>query len=211
MSNETRVYRFNPSSAKQLADALTRNGYQFRDLAYAKFQARGEGLVVSLYNSGKLVVQGRDVDSWAVRFLGEEKPIPSKRKDIPVTHDQSSVGSDEAGKGDSFGGLVVSAVALRETDLLAVSDAGVGDSKALADERVLALAPWILSEFETAEVVLSPEEYNRQHAENGFNVNKLLTELHFQVQSQLHEKTGISVSIVDRFSSTCPVSQRLIR
>ena len=60
-------------------------------------------------------------------------------------------------------------------------------------------------------MVLSPEEYNRQHAENGFNVNKLLTELHFQVQSQLHEKTGISVSIVDRFSSTCPVSQRLIR
>lgn len=221
MSQQTKVYRFNPRQSRQLADALTRCGYQFKELAHAKFQARGEGVTVSLYNSGKLVVQGREPDMWATRYLGDAQEVVKKKKaettngnngagnGMAPNQDQSSIGSDEAGKGDSFGGLVVSAVALTEADLLTVSKSKVGDSKELTDERVRVLAPWIRENFAHAEVVLTPEQYNRRWRDCGDNVNRLLTLMHAKVQTELYGKTDIRVSIIDRFSSAHPVTHKL--
>ncbi len=222
MSQQTKVYRYNPRQARQLADALTRCGYQFKDLAHAKFQARGEGMTVSLYNSGKLVVQGRQPEMWATRFLGNAEEVVKKKKaengnasangagnGLAPSQDQSAIGSDEAGKGDSFGGLVVSAVALNESDLLAIAKAKVGDSKEITDDRIRVLAPWIRENFPYAEVVLSPEQYNRRWHDCGDNVNKLLTLMHSKVQTELYGKTDIRVSIVDRFSSAHPVTHKL--
>ncbi len=226
MSQQTKVFRFDPQKARQLADKLTRGGYQFKELAHAKFQARGEGVVVSLYNSGKLVVQGAAPDMWAVQYLGNAAEVVKKsngKKEAPKksngtngagnglapSEDQSAIGSDEAGKGDSFGGLVVSAVALNETDLLTIANAGVGDSKVLTDDRVRTLAPWIRDNFAYSEVILSPEQYNRRRFECGENVNRLLTLMHAKVQTDLYGKTGLRVSIVDRFSSAHPVTHKL--
>ncbi|NQU48019.1 MAG: ribonuclease HIII [Planctomycetes bacterium] len=219
MSQLTKVFRYDPKRSSQLADALTRSGYQFKELAYAKFQARGEGVTISFYNSGKVVVQGQAPEQWALRYLGNAKEIVKKSSEdkaksnglLETSADQSSIGSDEAGKGDSFGGLVVSAVALSETELLAIAKAGVGDSKELSDERIRVLAPWIRSNFDWAEAALEPIQYNQQRYECSENVNRLLSKLHSQLQSELHSKTGIGVSIVDRFSAANPVTQQLRR
>lgn len=220
MSQQTKVYRYNPRQARQLADALTRNGYQFKELAHAKFQARGEGVVISFYNSGKVVVQGRSPDMWATRYLGNAEEVVKKKKEsngkangagngLAPDQDQSAIGSDEAGKGDSFGGLVVSAVALNESELLTIANAKVGDSKEITDERIRVLAPWIRDNFAYAEVVLTPEQYNRRWHECGDNVNRLLTLMHAKVQTELYGKTDIRVSIIDRFSSAHPVTHKL--
>jgi ribonuclease HIII len=41
-----------------LRTRLEQDGFEFRTLQYAHFQARGTGVVVSAYRSGKVVIQG---------------------------------------------------------------------------------------------------------------------------------------------------------
>jgi ribonuclease HIII len=212
MSQSTQVFRYNPKQSAQLADALTAAGYTFKSLAYAKFQARGNGVTVSLYDSGKLVVQGADPTAWASQFLQGAAPIKKKNDAAPaVNEDQSTLGSDEAGKGDSFGGLVVCAVAAPESELITLSKAGVGDSKQISDDRIKVLAPWIRTNFQAVEIVLTPELYNLQRTQCGENVNHLLTKLHAEALQELCLRTGINHAIVDRFSAERPVSKQLKR
>jgi ribonuclease HIII len=212
MSQSTQVFRYNPEQASSLSEALTAAGYTFKSLAYAKFQARCDGVTVSLYNSGKLVVQGQDPTAWANQFLNGAAPLEKKVSAAPpVNQDQSSLGSDEAGKGDSFGGLVVCAVAAPESELIHLSKAGVSDSKRIPDDRIRVLAPWIRSNFQVAEIILSPEQYNLQRLQCHENVNRLLTKMHAEAIQSLYLQTGINHAIVDCFSAERPVAKQLKR
>lgn len=213
MTQRTEVFRFPPARAQELRRALADAGFEERKLAHAFFQARGEGVIASLYRSGKLVVQGKNVDGFAVRFLGGAMPTPGKEKKpaskaVPAkleTLDANRMGSDEAGKGDSFGGLTVAAVAVPEDRVAELEKAGVTDSKVVADARIRVLAPWIRDNFECAERVLGPTEYNQAHREAGENVNTLLTRLHLEVLCELHASTAYRAAVVDRFSPREPV------
>lgn len=213
MTQRIEVFRFPPARAQELRRALADAGFEERTLAHAFFQARGEGVIASLYRSGKLVVQGKGVDGFSARFLGGAMPTPSKEKkksnDVAPAKldalDANRMGSDEAGKGDSFGGLSVAAVAVPEERVAELEKAGVTDSKAVADTRIRILAPWIRDNFACVERVLSPSEYNLAHREAGSNVNTLLTRLHIEVLSELHTSTGFCAAVVDRFSPREPV------
>jgi ribonuclease HIII len=213
MTQRTEVFRFPPARAQELRRALAEAGFEERSLAHAFFQARGEGVIASLYRSGKLVVQGNGVDGFAARFLDGAMSTPSKekKKSSDVAPEKldllaaDRLGSDEAGKGDSFGGLTVAAVALPEERVAEMEKAGVTDSKAVADKRIRILAPWIRDNFACVERVLSPSEYNLAHREAGGNVNMLLTRLHIEVLTELHTATGFRAAVVDRFSPREPV------
>jgi ribonuclease HIII len=213
MTQRTEVFRFPAARAEELRRALAEAGFEERSLAHAFFQARGEGVIASLYRSGKLVVQGKGVDGFAARFLDGAMPTPGKEKKQPSEASAAGLqalapnrmGSDEAGKGDSFGGLTVAAVALPEDRVGELEQAGVTDSKAVADQRIRVLAPWIRDNFACVERVLSPSAYNLAHREAGGNVNTLLTRLHIEVLSELHASTGYSAAVVDRFSPREPV------
>lgn len=212
MTQRTEVFRLPPARASELRRALADAGFEERSLAHAFFQARGDGVIVSFYRSGKLVVQGKAVDGFAARFLGGAMPAPAKEKKTanvaPAKLQELApdrLGSDEAGKGDSFGGLTVAAVAVPEDRLAELAEAGVTDSKAVADQRIRVLAPWIRENFVYAEHVLSPEEYNLAHREAGGNINTLLTRLHIELLARLHEQTQYAAAVVDRFSPREPV------
>lgn len=226
MSQETRVWKLAARAAGPLRARLRAAGYQERPLDHAHFQARGEGTIVSLYRSGKLVVQGKNLDAWAGRFLGEGggAAAPARKKagaragaggggaDGAPGLDalRAAIGSDEAGKGDTFGGLTVAAVAVQSRQADELVEAGVCDSKTLSAERVRVLAPWIRDHFPHAERVLDPEEYNRAHRDAGSNVNVLLTRLHAEVLRELVAETGQRVVVVDRFSPREPVRAALL-
>lgn len=213
MSQRTEVFRFRPARAQQLRRALADAGFEERPLAHAFFQARGEGVIASFYRSGKLVVQGKAIDGFAARFLGGAMPEPGKKKTAEAASEPvgleslaaDRIGSDEAGKGDSFGGITVAAVAVAQDKLAELLETGVTDSKALSDERVRVLAPWIRDHFDFAERVLSPAEYNAAHKEAGSNVNTLLAKLHVEVMAEVREASGFDAAVVDRFSPREPV------
>lgn len=210
-SSATLVFQLNTMESKRLSEALSHAGYEFRSLQHADFQARGEGVVVSLYRSGKLVVQGRNAEAWQVRFLGEKKAAPPKKEKETsagrpaLPEAANSLGSDEAGKGDTFGSLVVAAVAVPSGLVEELQRTKVADSKTIDDTRIRALAGWIRDHADFEERSLMPEQYNRAWVDAGRNVNRLLTRLHFECLQELQKRTSFQNIVVDRFAPSCPV------
>ncbi|MHC4380058.1 MAG: ribonuclease HIII [Planctomycetota bacterium] len=217
-STATLVFHLNPKEGRALSAALKDAGFEFHELQHADFQARGEGVVVSLYRSGKLVVQGRNAEAWQVQYLGLKEAAPPKKEKAsgpegaasatlpPATE---SIGSDEAGKGDTFGSLVVAGVAVSPALVEELQRTRVADSKTIDDTRIRALAGWIREHAEFEERSLLPEQYNLAWAEAGRNVNRLLTQMHFECLQALHSRTSFCTIVVDRFAPSCPVSARL--
>ncbi|MCP4091962.1 MAG: ribonuclease HIII [Planctomycetes bacterium] len=212
MSN-TQVFKLSPAAAQKLRAELNEAGFEFRKLQHALFQARGEGVVASMYRSGKLVVQGSGAEAWHVRYLGATETVKTKEKSVAAPEGlpdiADSFGSDEAGKGDTFGGLTVCAVAVPAESSELLMSSRVADSKSLNDDLIGTLSPWIKENFPFALRVLGPAEYNQRWQEAGSNVNKLLAQLHFECLKELHDRCGFLNAVVDRFSPSAPVSSRL--
>ena len=158
-------------------------------------------MVATLYKSGKLVVQGRGATLFAARFLGvEANPEPeaaTSSRDVAVT------GSDETGKGDYFGPLVVVALRLPAGVVLGSE---ITDSKKLSDEACARLGPALAERFEHAIERLDPPDYNRTHAREK-NLNPMLADLHARAIRRVAED-GERV-VVDRFANERLVASRL--
>jgi len=181
MSQETVVVRVAPEEQRALRERLGAGQFDFRRVPHARFSVKGEGVVATLYNSGKLVVQGADPGHFLARYgLASGVPAPAAPKAeasaaAPVG-DRTTVGSDETGKGDYFGPLVVCAVRLEPEQARALRDAGVMDSKRLTDPRALRLGAMLREETTHALEVLSPPDYNREWQELG--LHSLLSRQH---------------------------------
>ncbi|MFZ4773283.1 MAG: ribonuclease HIII [Chlamydiia bacterium] len=110
------------------------------------------------------------------------------------------IGSDEAGKGDFFGPLVVAAIAIDENTIDILQTIGVRDSKTLSDSKVALLASLIRQKIPFDQIVLFPKTYNELY--NKFkNLNHLLAWAHAAVISTLVTKTGAKQVLVDQFSA----------
>ena len=140
---------------------------------YEERRLRRKGVILVLYTSGKLLLQGKqhEVDLLAEELgkfgIGEEvKPIRF-RKEIGVF-----IGSDESLKGDTFGGIVVAAVKADDSIREKLREIGVADSKKLSDKEILVMAGRIrmLAECEIRNIF--PIEYN------GNKQTVLLNKLH---------------------------------
>lgn len=112
------------------------------------------------------------------------------------------IGSDECGKGDIFGPLVVSAVYVNKETSAALKKIGVRDSKEISDFQIGSLAKKIKSIIDNNyEVVkINPEKYNKLYDEFQ-NLNKLLNWAHSKAIETLLEKTKCKTVITDKFSN----------
>jgi ribonuclease HIII len=186
--------------------------FAFRPVPHAVFSAKGAGLVATLYESGKLVIQGESPEAFAAQFLGSvalptpvagrgDKPSPRPPEDV-----ETWVGSDESGKGDYFGPLVVAGVRLEPGDATALLGGPVKDCKLLSDAACLRLGPALRERFAHAVARLDPPEYNARHAALR-NLNPLLAELHAQVIREL-ARPGMRV-VVDQFAKESVLERAL--
>lgn len=111
------------------------------------------------------------------------------------------VGTDEAGKGDYFGPLVVAGVrVLGEEATRRLREAGARDSKTLSAMGARAMALRVLDavgEDNVRVVVLGPEEYEARRVAAG-NINKLLGEINVEILTEL--KDEVEVFVVDEFA-----------
>lgn len=115
------------------------------------------------------------------------------------------IGTDESGKGDYFGPLVVAGVYVDENIADALISLGVKDSKALSDQKVLALERNIVSicrnRFEVIEI--NPEKYNRLRSRFERlpgQLHHLLAWAHVKVIDNISRKNPCSKAIVDQFA-----------
>ena len=109
------------------------------------------------------------------------------------------IGSDESGKGDYFGPLVVAAVHVDESSALTLAEAGVRDSKTVSDNRTARLADMIMAERPHSMVVIGPERYNKLYAKIG-NLNRLLVWAHARAIEDLLLEQDCRRAVVDRFA-----------
>lgn len=188
-----------PTQIAALRALLTQLGASFGQPPHTHFDATVEKARVTCYRSGKLLIQGENVDAWVEKFgsalIGSAPRATSdERPELAV----ATIGSDESGKGDYFGSLVVAACMLRPEDVRFVRDLGVRDSKEATDATIRTAAAKLCERVAFAIEEFTPEAYNDRHAQVG-NVNVMLGDAHAHCISELARKTEARNVIIDRF------------
>lgn len=182
---------------------------------YALFQADDGETVVTLYQSGKAVFQGRDAD-LAADFWIETEKINSGKVQVTSSEDKkekketerkipirvSSIGSDEVGTGDYFGPIVVTACYVSKDDVSFLLELGVKDSKKMSDEEIKCVVPKIIKRIPYHTFVLGCGQYNELY-NSDMNMNKMKAILHNKVLSQFvnKDKYNFDYIVVDQFEN----------
>jgi len=206
VAQSTLVLTLKPPEQVALEKRLAAGDFDFRPLAHARFSARGEGVVATLYTSGKLVVQGNDTEVFAARYLDRAGARSRPGRTPRATVHALVIGSDESGKGDYFGPLVVAAVRLEAHESDELEGGPVRDSKRVDDAGCLRLGAALRSRFPYAVRRLDPPQYNAKHAEVK-NLNPILAQLHADVIRELFVP-GAHV-VVDQFERSGRVLKAL--
>lgn len=198
MSQRTLVVRVPSARQAALRAGLAPGEFEWHRVPHAVFSVRGDGVVATLYRSGKLVVQGEDPEAFLARWTDLEAPVAAvPAPDDVARTDVPTVGADETGKGDYFGPLVVAAVRLEPEEAARLAGLGVTDSKKLTDPRALRLAAG-LRELPHAVELLYPEEYNDVYPRYG-GLNPLLADLHARAIARV-AREGDRV-LIDQFAA----------
>ena len=112
------------------------------------------------------------------------------------------IGTDESGKGDYFGPLVVAGVYLTVDTGKLLRSIGIRDSKELSDYQIIQIASEIKknSEVISDSVLISPEKYNQLYEKMG-NLNRLMGWAHATVIENLLNKCDAGEVISDKFGN----------
>ena len=149
-------------------------------------------------------------DEIASLLAGKPSVATSKKSsgetiDPALPSEHTWVGSDESGKGDYFGPLVVAAVAVTQENWRVLETLGVQDSKNITDARAAVLSR-DLQAFPHEVIVVMPKRYNELWAFFG-NVNRLLAWAHARaIENVLEAAPEATAAVADQFGD-----ERLIR
>ena len=202
-----------PDSLKRLLDASGAEISFDRSIDHGSQYrvTRGKDIAtVNVYTTGKISTGGRPspllnlLEGWRQAQAVQVGSKSRARKFASTSEPDGTprVGTDEAGKGDYFGPLVVAGVrvVLAEKTARKLWQIGVKDSKTLSVPGARELA-WRILELVGAEdmrvVVLRPREYEARRRAAG-DINKLLAEINVQILGELG--TGVELFVVDEFA-----------
>ena len=196
MSTYTKT--IDPSLVIHYRDLLKEENCVFSIPQYTFFKAKANEWEITFYRSGKVVVQGKDIEDVVKRYFSEDyKAETAKREDgeiAPYPH----IGIDESGKGDFFGPLVVAGCYLTKEGAEKMKTLGAMDSKKLTDKKILELSDIIKQSSVFDVVVIGNKKYNELYSKFK-NLNKLLAWAHSTVLENLLQKTDATISISDKF------------
>lgn len=124
--------------------------------------------------------------------------------------EKGHIGTDESGKGDYFGPLVIAGVFVPEEQEAVLRELGVKDSKRLSDRRVQELAGVIKQGYKHSIVAIGPERYNELYLKL-MNLNRLLAWGHSRVIENILEKVPCSTAVTDQFGDSRLVLNALMK
>ena len=177
-----------------------------KKIPYVVFQAVDEDTVVTMYESGKVMFQGKsaDVDAahWGIEI--EEKKQDKEKDKINKENEKyyysSSIGSDEVGTGDYFGPIVVTATYVNKDDIKFLEELGVHDSKKITDDKIREIAPKLAKKLKYKSIILRNDEYNEKYGKDN-NMNKIKSIMHNKVLYDLEKEIKkYDYIIVDQFA-----------
>jgi len=108
------------------------------------------------------------------------------------------IGTDESGKGDYFGPLVIAGFYLPPDQEGVLKELGVRDSKLISDNRCRDIAETLQKGYPCSIVAVGPEKYNELY-EKFLNLNKLLAWGHARVIENILEKMDCRLAVTDQF------------
>jgi len=150
---------------------------------------------VSIYTSGKVLLQGEAAERYASFFGYQVRPVASGQN-FPM------IGTDEVGNGSYFGGLAVVASFVTPDQHDFLRKLGVGDSKTLTDQKIRQIAPILKEKIQHQALLLSPSKYNEVIGER-YNAVSVKVALHNQAIFLLLQK-GVHPEkiVIDAFTSS---------
>ena len=161
---------------------------------YIRYFLRLPQATVSIYTSGKVLLQGEGAEKYA-SFFGYEVVEENTGQNF------SLIGTDEVGNGSYFGGLAVVASFVTPDQHAFLRKLGVGDSKTLTDQKIRQIAPILKEKIQHQALLLSPSKYNEVIGDR-YNAVSVKVALHNQAIFLLLQK-GIQPEkiVIDAFTS----------
>ncbi len=151
----------------------------------------------------KTILQGNKSDPFydeinSLIFDQQELQLAEKPLDEPKKY----VGTDESGKGDFFGPLVVGGVFVNERTINELVKINIRDSKTIDDNTIGYLSKKIISIVKDGYdiILITPEKYNQLY-EKFNNLNSLLDWCHSKVIENILNKIDCNTVITDKFSN----------
>jgi len=212
---------------------------QYCDYSFV-YENGKEKLIVKQYTSGKLQLQGYAgplyrqaldiiIPQYNLHFptatlniadyLVSDKPEANTKPTIPAPEAAVAlphIGTDESGKGDYFGPLVIAGVWVDEPLQASLAQLGVRDSKELSDRRCQELASKIREicpgKYQMV-VEISPEKYNQLHEQllrEKRNLNHLLAWGHARAIESLLTRQECKQAIADQFGDEKYITSKLM-
>ena len=130
----------------KLGISLKTRGWVTREVKYARYAFDGDFVKVVIYESGKLVVQGRNTEEFVANILEPEVTgeflLGYEEVNNPEWFEQHA-GMDESGKGDLFGPVVTACVIGDGEMVRSWMNAGIRDSKTITDNAIIKMAKQI--------------------------------------------------------------------
>lgn len=200
--------------ADKLLSDLLEQGFEKTVPPHTVFSAKKKGISCTLYLSGKLTVQGKEMGPF-IEFYLEPKVLgtfqfTNPEADEVDTHHVPHIGIDESGKGDFFGPLCIAGVYADSEGIKRLKSIGVKDSKDISDSQIIVIGNKIKQNFIHHIVKINPLKYNELYSQFG-NLNHLLAWGHATAIEQLLLKTKCSNVIVDQFADERVVIRALAR
>lgn len=212
--------KLDDTRAAELRHYLRDNGFEFREVPYARYAAGNARVNVVFYESGKLVVQGKGTQEF-VEFTLEPRILKEARLGYEAVLNPEMllprIGVDESGKGDFFGPLCVAGVYVNEDVVKAWADAGVQDSKNIGSDKKIADLAKLIRETPgcvCSVVPIGNEAYNRLYTKMR-SVNTVLAWGHARVIENLmglrYQMNPVPVrAISDQFAHSKDVIARAL-
>ena len=161
---------------------------------YIRYFLRLPQATVSIYTSGKVLLQGEGAEKYASFFCYQVLEETSGQN-FPL------IGTDEVGNGSYFGGLAVVASFVTPDQHDFLRKLGVGDSKTLTDQKIRQIAPILKEKIQHQALLLSPSKYNEVIGDR-YNAVSVKVALHNQAIYLLLQKGAQPEKIViDAFTS----------
>lgn len=161
---------------------------------YIRYFLKLPQATVSIYTSGKVLLQGEGAEKYA-SFFGYQVVEENRGQNFPL------IGTDEVGNGSYFGGLAVVASFVTPDQHAFLRKLGVGDSKTLTDQKIRQIAPILKEKIQHQALLLSPSKYNEVIGDR-YNAVSVKVALHNQAIYLLLQK-GLQPEkiVIDAFTS----------
>lgn len=206
--------KFTSLQANKVKELLEDKSAGFDVIQYSEWRAKTKDFQATYYTSGKFLIQGKDVSSIVAEIEGTLglKPIKHtiNNNEEPQLSHKIYIGTDESGKGDFFGPLVIAGVQINENNRQQFIDLGIKDSKKLDDTTIKKLAAHIRNNSTHSVVVINPAKYNELY-DKFKNLNKLLAWGHARAIENILEKSPCEYALSDKFGDESLIKNALMK